>query len=192
MVEATANRAWVDNWWLYLVRGLIGILFGALAFARPMAALMAIVFVWGIWALVDGLSALALAFSGKRRSWKLALIGLVGVAAGVITFLWPGIAGVALYATVACWSIARGVLEIAVAIELRKVLTGEVWLVLAGISSIAFGVLLIIWPLTGIVAVAWLVGIYAITFGALMCALAVRLYQGKKIRPGAPFAPSTV
>jgi uncharacterized membrane protein HdeD (DUF308 family) len=169
-----AVGALASNWWLFALRGVLAIAFGILALVHPLAALTAFVLVFGIWAFIDGVDALVVGLSGWR-SWKLALGGAIGIAVGVFTFFKPGIAALGLYAAVAAWSVFRGVLEIAVAIELRKVIRGEVWLVFAGVASILFGVLMIALPAAGVLALAWLMGIYALLFGGLMLALAVRL-----------------
>src|SRR5437868_4970385 len=119
MMEVLAR----NRWWLF-VRGVAGILFGVLAFVWPGLTLLALVLLYGAYALVDGLSALVLAVRGQRpagtRLWELVLVGLAGVAAGVITFFWPGITAVALLVLVAVASIIRGVFEIVAAIRLRK------------------------------------------------------------------------
>ena len=112
------------HWWLFAVRGVLAIIFGVLTLVQPVAALAALVLVFGVWAIIDGINALALALSGWR-SWQLVLAGLVGVGVGVFTFFRPDITAFGLYAAVAAWSIARGVLEIVVAIELRKRIKGE-------------------------------------------------------------------
>jgi uncharacterized membrane protein HdeD (DUF308 family) len=169
----------IDNWWMFALRGALAIIFGVLAMVHPLAALMAIVVLFGVWAFVDGITALGLAFSGPERTWQLVVIGLLGIGAGIVTFFWPGLTAVGLYAAVAGWSIAHGIVEIALAIKLRKVIAGEIWLILAGIVSIAFGVLLIALPMAGLLAVAWMIGLYAIIFGVVMCALSARLYRIK-------------
>jgi uncharacterized membrane protein HdeD (DUF308 family) len=166
--------ALVGNWWIFALRGVLAIIFGILALIQPLAALTALVLVFGVWAFIDGITALALAISGWR-SWQLVLVGLVGIGVGVLTFFRPGITAIGLYAIVAAWSVARGILEIVVAIELRRTIKGEVWLVLGGIASILFGVLMIALPAAGLLALAWLIGAYALTFGVIMCALSIRL-----------------
>jgi uncharacterized membrane protein HdeD (DUF308 family) len=164
----------VRHWWLLLLRGLLAILFGVLALAQPYAALAAVVLVFGVWAFVDGVAAIALAIAGQR-SWHMLVVGLIGIAAGVLTFARPGITALALYAIVSAWAIARGTLEIALAIRLRREVSGEVWLVLGGIASIAFGVLLVALPAAGVLTVAWLIGLYALFIGVITVALSFRL-----------------
>ncbi|HEX9102265.1 MAG TPA: DUF308 domain-containing protein [Polyangia bacterium] len=164
------------NGWLLILRGVLAILFGALALAHPLAAIAALVLLFGVWALLDGISALALYFGGWR-SWQLALVGFIGIAAAAVTFWRPTITAVGLYAAIAGWAILRGVLEIGIAIKLRREIQGELWLVLAGLSSLVFGVLLIALPMAGMLALAWLIGVYALLFGGLLIALGVRVQR---------------
>jgi uncharacterized membrane protein HdeD (DUF308 family) len=168
--------ALVDNWWLFALRGVLAILFGFIALFTPLTALVALVLVFGVWAFIDGIHALALAVTGWR-SWQLVLGGLVGIAVGLFTFFRPSITALGLYAAIAAWSIARGVLEIVVAIEMRREVKGEGWLVVGGIISILFGVLMVALPAAGVLALAWLLGIYAFSFGVIMVVLSVRLYR---------------
>jgi uncharacterized membrane protein HdeD (DUF308 family) len=183
---------WVDNWWIFAVRGALAIIFAILAMINPVAALLAIVLLFGAWALIDGITALALSLSSYRRSWQLVIVGLIGIAAGAVTFVWPSLTAVGLYAAVAGWSIIRGVLEIALAIELRKVIEGEFWLIFGGIVSILFGVLMIALPLAGLLVLAWLIAVYALVFGISMIALSARLHRLKTptaMRPPLAAAP---
>jgi uncharacterized membrane protein HdeD (DUF308 family) len=175
-LAASGANALIGNWWLFLLRGVLALIFGVLTLVQPLAALVALVLVFGVWAFIDGISALTLAISGWR-SWQLVVVGLIGIAVGLFTFFRPGLTAVGLYAAVAAWSIARGILEIAVAIELRRTIKGEVWLVLGGIFSILFGVLMILLPVAGLLALAWLIGAYALIFGGIMCVLAYRLHR---------------
>ncbi len=177
---AGLKHAFERHWWLFLLRGLLAVLFGVLALVQPVTAFAVLVLVFGAWAFVDGISAFALAVSGER-SWLMLLVGLIGVGAGVLTFLRPDLAVVAVYALIAAWAITRGLLEIVLAVELRRQLRGELWYVLGGISSMVFGVLLIVLPAAGLLAVSWLLGIYALVFGVLLCALAFRLRD--ELRP---------
>jgi uncharacterized membrane protein HdeD (DUF308 family) len=179
-----------SSWWLVVIRGLVAFLFGILALVHPLAALMALVFVFGAWAFVDGVSALALFLSGWR-SWQLFIAGLVGIVVAFITFFRPGITALGLYAAVAAWAIARGILEIAIAVKLRRQIDGELWLILGGISSLVFGALLIILPVAGIFALAWLVGVYALVYGVFMIGLGLRVHR--VARPTTPLgAPHAV
>jgi uncharacterized membrane protein HdeD (DUF308 family) len=189
MITAVAR-----NWWVFLVRGLAAILFGILAFIWPGITLFVLVLFWGAYALVDGIFALIAAFSGQaaqQRWWVLLLEGLLGIAAGIVTFLWPGMTAIALLYLIAAWAIVGGVLEIAAAIRLRQEIEGEWLLALSGVASIIFGVLMVIWPGAGALAVVWLIAGYAIVFGVLMIALAFRLRSWSKSQEGSVFHASS-
>jgi uncharacterized membrane protein HdeD (DUF308 family) len=165
--------ACAKNWWVLLVRGIVAVLFGIMAFAWPGPTLLALVLLYGAYALVDGVMAVwAGAFS---RAWWLLLAGVLGVAVGLFTFFYPGITAVALLYLIAAWAVVRGVFEVIAAIHWRKEIVGEWALILGGIVSVAFGVLLVIFPATGIVTLVWLIGAYALIFGVVMIMLAFRL-----------------
>jgi uncharacterized membrane protein HdeD (DUF308 family) len=165
------------NWWLLLLRGFAGVLFGVLTFIAPGISLAALVLLFGAYALVDGVFSLFAAI--RRRSqdpwWLLVLRGITGIAAGVLTLLWPGITALALLYVVAAWALVGGGLEIAAAIRLRKVIRNEWLLVLGGLASLALGTLLVLFPGPGALALVLWIGAYAIVSGALMIALAIRL-----------------
>jgi uncharacterized membrane protein HdeD (DUF308 family) len=119
----------------------------------------------------------------------LLLQGLVGVAAGVVTLLWPGITALALLYVIAAWALITGALAVAAAIRLRKAITGEWLLALSGIASIGLGVVLILFPGAGALAVVLWIGAYAFVSGALLIALGLRLRSwGRTSSPHA--APS--
>lgn len=178
MINAVAR-----NWWMLALRGLIAILFGLATFVWPGITLFVLVLLFGAYAFVDGIFALVAAFSdraGKQRWWVLLLEGLAGIAAGILTFLWPGMTAFVLLYLIAAWAVVTGVLEIAAAIRLRQEIEGEWLLALGGVASIIFGILLAIWPGTGALAVVWLIGSYALVFGVVMLLLAFRLRNWSK------------
>jgi uncharacterized membrane protein HdeD (DUF308 family) len=108
--------------------------------------------------------------------WGLLLEGVVGVGAGIVTFLWPDLTALVLLYIIAAWALLTGVLELVAAVRLRKVIQNEWWLVLSGIVSVLFGLVLIAAPGAGALAVVWLIGAYAIVFGILLVGLAMRLH----------------
>ncbi len=165
------------NWKLIAVRGLLGILLGIVALWAPLPTLTAIVWIFGAYALIDGIMSLVSVASGNgaRPWWMLVLEGIVGIAAGIIAFVWPGITALALVYLVAIWAVGTGILEIAAAVRLRTVIEGEWLLGLTGILSIGFGVLLALAPGVGAVVLVWWLGLYAIVFGGLLLALSYRL-----------------
>ena len=166
------------NWWVFLLRGIVAILFGVLAFLRPGITLEALVLLFAFWALFDGVFSLIGsigAAEAREPWWPLVLIGLLGIAAGILTLRYPGVTALALLFVIAFWSILRGIIEIVAAVRLRDLIKGEWWLILGGIASIAFGVLLVMYPESGLLAVVWLLGIYAVIFGITQIMLGFRL-----------------
>jgi uncharacterized membrane protein HdeD (DUF308 family) len=179
------------RWWALVIRGLAAIAFGILTFAKPSISLLALVTLWGAYAIVDGLFAIVLSIRGARVvpgwGWFLAE-GLVSIAAGVVTFMWPGITALALLVVIAVWAVLTGIAEIATAIRLRRLLHGEWLLAASGVLSIVFGGLMVMNPGQGALAVTWLIGAYAVLFGALLVALGIRLHRWAEIadHPASP------
>ncbi len=166
------------NWDLVLLRGIIAILFGVATLVLPPITLVVLVTLFGAYALVNGLitSIMAIKDRKEQSDWGLYLLyGLVSIAAGVLTFVYPGITTISLFYVIVAWAIASGVMEIILAIQLRKVIKGEGWLVLSGILSVVFGILCLVQPVAGALSVLWLIGLYAIAYGALLVVLAFRL-----------------
>jgi uncharacterized membrane protein HdeD (DUF308 family) len=165
----------VRNWWVPVLRGVLGILFGFLVFAYPRTAVTVFVYLFGAYALVDGVIALALAFDVSRGRGWVVLSGIAGIAAGILTFMYPSATAVALVYIVAAWAIITGIFEIAAAFEWRKVLSDMWMLGLAGVLSIILGVLLFSAPGAGLLAWAYVIGAYAIIYGVLYIAAGIRL-----------------
>jgi uncharacterized membrane protein HdeD (DUF308 family) len=175
MLEAMAK-----GWWLVLLRGIAAIVFGVLAFIWPGLTLLTLVLFYGAYALVDGVVALISAFTGGAKplpTWWLILIGLCGIAAGLVTFLWPGITALVLIVFIGAWAIAHGIFEIVGAIKLRKEIDNEWWLILAGALSVIFGLIVLIAPGAGALGLIWVIGAYSIVFGILLVGLSLRLRQ---------------
>lgn len=166
------------NWWLMLLRGLVAIGFGILIFAKPQISLQALVYLFGIYALVDGLVGISVAIEARKEvdSWGVLLLwGLIGIAVGVLSFLRPDITALGLLYTIALWAIATGVLEITAAVRLREVIRNEWLLILAGLVSVAFGVWLVARPDVGALVVLSVIGAYAILFGVLVVVFAFKI-----------------
>jgi uncharacterized membrane protein HdeD (DUF308 family) len=166
------------NWWALALRGLFAVLFGLAVFIWPGLTLLALVALFAAYALVDGVFSLVAAVRAAGRQarwWPLLLEGVLGIAAGVVTFLWPNITALALLYLIAAWAIVTGVFEIVAAVRLRREIEGELLLGLAGLASVIFGILLILFPGAGALAVLWLIGAYAIGFGILLIFLGFRL-----------------
>jgi uncharacterized membrane protein HdeD (DUF308 family) len=166
------------NWWAVLLRGVAGIVFGILTLLSPAVSLTALVLLFGAYAFVDGLFAIVSAIRAHGtgdRWWLLLVEGVAGVAAGVLTAIWPGITALVLLYLIAAWALVTGGLEIAAAIRLRKVITGEWLLALAGILSVALGVILVLFPAPGALALVMWIGAYALVSGVLLTVLGFRL-----------------
>jgi uncharacterized membrane protein HdeD (DUF308 family) len=165
------------GWWRLLLRGLAAIAFGLLTLFRPGISLAALVLLFGVYVLVDGVLEVWTAIEGRKENdhwWVLLLGGLLGIVVGFITLTTPGITALALLFYIAIWAIARGVLEIVAAIRLRKEIEGEWLLILGGLASVLFGVLLISRPGAGALAVLWLIAGYAVAFGIITVVLAFK------------------
>lgn len=167
-----------QHWKWIALRGVAAVIFGVLALAWPTIALAVLVLVWGAYAFVDGVFTL-LAAARMRESgrpiWPLVLVGLLGVGAGLVAFFWPALTALGLLMLIAVWALVIGVLQIVAAIRLRRALVNEWWLGLSGALSVLFGVMMIANPGAGAVAVAWVIGAYAVFFGVMLVLLALRL-----------------
>lgn len=176
-------HALADHWWVLLIRGIAAIVFGFLTFLWPGITLFTLTMFWGAFALVDGVLALWSAISGKlgpaAPRWWLAIVGVAGIAAGILTFVWPVKTAIILLLFIACWAIVAGVMEIWGAIKLRKEIENEWLLGLAGLMTVIFGVILIARPMVGALAVAWIIGWFAMLLGVTWIALAFRLKKHK-------------
>ncbi len=166
------------NWWLVALRGAAAIVFGILAFVTPGLTLGVLVLLFGAYALVDGIANILAVFRRREEEqpwWALLVEGIVSVAAGIVAFLWPGLTALTLVYLIGAWAIITGALEIAAAIRLRQEIEGEAWLILSGVLSIAFGLLVMFAPGAGALAVVLYIGAYAVIFGGLLLAVAFRL-----------------
>src|SRR6202048_2608491 len=140
------------NWWLVALRGLVAILFGLLALVWPGVTLITLIWLFGAFALVNGLLSLMLAAKapkGYPRVGSLILGGLLGILAGLLTFVMPGITALGLLILIAAWAMVTGILEIVAAIRLRKEITNEWLLILVGLASVAFSIVLLLQPAAG-------------------------------------------
>lgn len=168
------------DWWVFAIRGIAALVFGILAFVWPERTLTVLVFLFGAYVLVDGVSLLVALARGdtlaRRHAWSFGIMGVLGIVAGVLTFVWPGLTALSLLYLVAFWAITTGIFQVIAAIALRKEIDNEFWMAIGGVASIAFGVLLVASPGDGLISLVWLVGIWAIVFGVSSLSLAYRLH----------------
>lgn len=175
-------HALAQNWWLLLLRGIASIVFGVLAFAWPGLTLVTLVLFYGAFALVDGVIALVAAFTGGAKpmpTWWLVIVGLLGIAAGIVTFMMPGITALLLIIFIGAWALVHGIFEIIGAIQLRKEIDNEWMLILSGVVSVLFGLIVLIQPGAGALGLIWVIAAYSIVFGISFVALAFRLKNHK-------------
>lgn len=170
------------NWWVLVVRGAAAIIFGVLTFVLPAASLTALILLFGAYAVVDGVFNVvgALRGDGARPWWALLLEGIVGIAAGVVAFVYPGLTALVLLYVIAWWAVITGALEIVAAVRLRRQIAGEWWLAASGVLSIVFGALLMLAPGPGALAVVLWIGAYAVLTGILLVALGIRLRRWRE------------
>src|SRR5262245_24270122 len=171
---------------ILLVRGIIGVLAGVLAFLWPGLTIAVLVILFGFYSLIDGVMNL---FLGVRkepvtgdRSWFMVGQGIVGIVAGVLTFIWPGVTTLILLGLIGVWAVITGALEIFAAIKLRQQITGEWLLALSGALWIAFGLLLFVSPGLGAIGLAWGIAAYAVASGVVLIALGLRLRTHRVLR----------
>jgi uncharacterized membrane protein HdeD (DUF308 family) len=199
MVSTTLNsgdrsdwtgRTLVPNWWLFALRGVLGIIFGSLALIFPGATMLSLVILFSAYMLIDGVFGIISAVRAIRRKddrWGLLIFeGVVNIAVGIIALLWPGITVIAFVWLVGAWAIVTGALMTAAGFRL-DIDHGRWWLILGGMLSLAFGALLIATPLIGAVVLTWWIGAYAIAFGVALVVFSLKLRsrQQERIRPTA-------
>jgi uncharacterized membrane protein HdeD (DUF308 family) len=167
-----------QRWWVFLVRGLCAIALAVVAFTQPAATLLALIIVWGAYAVSDGVMALWAGWAdrqGGRGMWPLLIVGVASLVAGLTAWIWPQITAFVLLAIIASWSIVRGLFEIVAAIRLRRVIENEWLLITTGALSLLFGIVLLSRPRLGLLALVYLIGSYALVCGILLVVLAFRL-----------------
>src|SRR5262249_42932191 len=177
---------------LLILRGILALLFGVLSFVWPSITLLTLVILFGAYSLINGILVLSISFKapkGMPGKGTMVFLGLLGVAAGILTFFYPNITALSLLLVIAWWAIATGVFEIATAIKLRKQVSNEWLLILSGALSVLFGVLVIAMPNAGALSVVWVIGIYAVLFGILLLSLAAKL-KGLTSPPQAAARPA--
>src|SRR5215831_12714448 len=175
------------NWWSLVIRGIVGIVVGIVSFLWPRVTLNALIVLFGVYALIDGvvnLTGAVRAAEAHERWGVLLLEGIAGILAAVATGFWPSITALALIYIIGAWAILTGVAEIGAAIRIRRHVTGEWMLAIAGVLSILFGVLILAVPLAGALVITLWFGAYAFLFGIVLLGLGVRLRRWRHGLPG--------
>ncbi|MGH3390947.1 MAG: HdeD family acid-resistance protein [Actinomadura sp.] len=181
-------------WWVLTVRGVLAIIFGILAVVWPAITLLALAILFGAYVLVNGLFAAIGAVRAESDSRALLVLeAILGILVGLLTLVWPGATLLAVTILIGAWALITGIAQIVTAVRLRKEIRGELLYILAGAVSVLFGLMVLVWPIRGALAVAWIIGIYAILFGILLIALSLRVRRDGRRLGGAssPRAPGT-
>jgi uncharacterized membrane protein HdeD (DUF308 family) len=166
------------NSWILGIRGVVAILFGLYALLVPGRALATLILVFGMCIVLEGVLGIVAAIrvhDHRQRSLPIALEGVLCVVVGLIALLWPDAAALTWLYLVSGFAVVSGILHMAGAIQLRKEFAGEWVLILNGALTTLFGILMILLPLAGLLALIWLIGAYSLFFGALLLAVALRL-----------------
>jgi len=175
------------HWWALIIRGLLAIAFGVLSVVLPHVTIVVVIALFAAFVLLDGFTSLGSAIANRDWGWQL-FGGLLSIAIGVLTILWPASAGFALIIFIAAWALTRGVFDIAAAVTLRHELAQrfEWLLVLSGIVSIVFGLFVAAWPVLGAVAIVGVIAGFAIFLGILLVAAGVREWRLRRYTLGPP------
>ena len=165
------------SWWMLALHGAAAVIFGVLALAWPAVTLLFVVALFAAYAILSGGAAIVSALQNRaERGWWLPLIlGLVSVAAGLIAIFYPGLTALVLVLVIGINAVFTGVLELIMAVRLRKEIEGEWLLGFAGVLSILFGAFLVIFPGAGALALLWLIAAYAMVIGVLLIIAGFRL-----------------
>ncbi|GAA3827237.1 hypothetical protein GCM10022226_55190 [Sphaerisporangium flaviroseum] len=166
-----------SHWWVLAVRGVCAVLFGVLAIVWPLITLLVLVILFGAYAIVSGvfmiIGAVRGAHSGGSRNWMI-IAGVLAIVAGIIAWIWPGITAFALLTLIAAYAVVIGIFEIIAAVKRRLAGDADWMYLLSGVVSVIFGILLFVWPAPGALALTWLIGVFAIVYGASLLYLAFR------------------
>jgi len=172
-------QAIASHWWILLIRGLVAILFGIVALVYPGITAIIFVFLFGGYAIVDGVlnlvTAIRFRHPDNQRWWWMIAEGVLGIGIGLVTFFYPGITAFSLGVLVCVWAITTGILEIAAAVQLRQTIPNEIIMIVLGALSIIVGIILAFEPLQALLVWVYVVAIYALIAGVAMIALSIRL-----------------
>ena len=173
--------AYFSHWWVWAIRGALAILFGLLTFAMPTVTVSLLVILFGIWAIVDGITHLSLAFrEGTAQRGLHTAEGVIGLVVGLIAILFPLKTGIAVLYIIAAWAVLTGAARILLAIRLHSTASREWTIGLSGALALLFGIIVLLFPIVGVVAVALWIGIYAIIAGIVFLGLSFRMRAAQR------------
>ena len=172
------NRFFSEYWWIFLLRGIFGVILGLLALFMPGVTFTTLIIFLGAYLLVDGIFSIVAAINARKKldswGWYLAS-GILGILVGLLTFSNPFATALALLYLVAFWVIVAGIIEVVMAIRLRKEIKGEGWYIAGGVLTVIFGILILMNPIAGALTLTMIFGIYALIFGIMLIYLSVQL-----------------
>lgn len=166
------------HWWVFLIRGLVAVAFGLVALFYPTATLFTFILFYAVFSIVDGVFAVVSAIRGTEGlgpRWWLGLVGVLGIVAGVAAYFWPGLTALALLMVIGAWALVYGVVEIVGAIRLRKEIDNEWLLLIHGILAALFGLIVLVRPGAGALALISMIAAFALLSGLLLIFLSLRL-----------------
>ncbi|AGT07557.1 HdeD family acid-resistance protein [Paracoccus aminophilus] len=181
-MENQALRAFADYWWVLLIRGIAAVIFGLIALFYPGLTAYVLLLTFGIYALVDGVMAIIVGFRRKGsddRWWSWLIDGALSIIIGLMAIFWPIATALAILFWIGAWAVVVGILRLIAAIKLRHEIEGEWALGLSGILMVIWGVLLFAMPVSGILSLTWLFGIFALLAGITMIVLSFRVRKFK-------------
>jgi uncharacterized membrane protein HdeD (DUF308 family) len=171
MSQAAVSEAARKSWPWLVLEGVLAIVFGVIAWVWPGITIGGLVLLFGAFAIADGIFEIVNSFTDRsdgRHRWIPIVVGIIGIIAGVVTFLYPGITAIILIYFIGAWAIARGIMQLIAAWQMRGTQAGLWWLAISGVLSIAFGIIVFVSPGAGAIALVWLIGAFASAFGILL------------------------
>ena len=178
MLELSAR-----NWWVYVVRGVVALIFGLYAWFMPGLAMKILLMFFGIFVLIEGIFSIIGSIAGRKYSdvwWLVLLEGIAGLILGLLTLTRPEFVATVIVLFIAIWAIWGGIFRIVAAIRLRKELDSEWLLIFGGAVSILFGLMLLKHTGAGIVAISWMIAFFASMFGVLLISFGIKVRKFQK------------
>lgn len=167
-----------SHWWLFLIRGVLALALGIVMPLVPGAAILTLALVFGAYAFVDGIVAIAAAIRMRHADSQLLWLiveGVLGVLTGIVTFVYPGITALVLVFLFAWWAVFSGIAAIVTAVRFRALIPNEWLTIILGVLSVVTGVVMFLVPAAGALAIVWTISVYALLAGIVMIGLAFRL-----------------
>ncbi len=172
MLELLSRR-----WHLVVLRGVVAVVFGIVAIVWPEITVLSLALLWGVYMLLDGVASIVMGMGSGTDRMYMIVLGALGIASGVIALVWPQITVIVLLVVIAVWAIVAGVMQISAAVRLRKVIRNEWFLAISGVVTLVLGLLLIVQPAEGAIALLVAIATFAIAWGVVLIVLGFRLRQ---------------